>query len=148
MKSFRSESPNSYQHWLYVPHASHSDHKINIGTRGAIWSSPLDPKIQYALVGPAVMYQCPLPIISQDNSRASRWFDSLKMSILKNRTELLFLHTLPRKAITVMPYHTLFPSLTLSKGSKRVMIRRPSVSWSGFHLLCSHEVEDKNISFS
>ena len=34
----------------------HSDHKINIGIRGAIWSSPLEPKIQYALVGLVVMY--------------------------------------------------------------------------------------------
>ena len=30
--------------------------RINIGTQGAIWSSPLEPKIQYALVGPNVTY--------------------------------------------------------------------------------------------
>ena len=42
---------------ILSPECSHSGHKINIVTRGLILPLSLEHKSQYALVGPAVLYQ-------------------------------------------------------------------------------------------
>ena len=50
----RTILPPEYQYWFYGPNAKHEDRKVNVGTRGAIWSEPREPNIQCARVGSVV----------------------------------------------------------------------------------------------
>ena len=53
--SLHQKSPYALTFFLlYGPNAQHEDRKVNVGTRGAIWSEPRETKFQCARVGPAV----------------------------------------------------------------------------------------------